>query len=170
MRMRPIRRSVVMVIFLVFVLAVTLQSPGSSYATDPEVKPLKDLPAGTIVQFAQWDWILLEPEEGYVFMMDSLGEHPFDTNNNNEFHPSRTSNIGYLLNTTDSSGIFYNLLSAAERSVVQTRTWTLEYAAGEEGSYPDKAANVGLLSSSRRSPILLIIGRRARSRKPTVSA
>jgi uncharacterized repeat protein (TIGR02543 family) len=104
---------------------------------------LKDLPAGSLLQFAGYDWIVLNPANGMLIMQSSYSEPvPFDTSmpgGNVYFNPGSPSNIGYLLNTT-----FFNSLSALDQSRIRTVTWEI----GPQGREWDHImdAKVGLLN------------------------
>jgi hypothetical protein len=95
---------------VVFVLLLTAAIAGLAVpaSAEGETKRLMDLEPGAIVEFAGQDWILLEPETGYVLRKEVL---PYELNiwSTNLYHSMdyyKTSdtyqtNIGYYLNGTD---------------------------------------------------------------------
>jgi len=116
----------------------------SEISSDPV--GLKDLPAGSLLQFAGYDWILLSPASGMLIMQSSYGAPvPYDTSlpgGNVFFQIGSTTNIGYLLNTT-----FLNSLSALDQSRIRTVTWEI----GPQGREWDHIldAKVGLLNCNQ---------------------
>lgn len=80
---------------------------------------IKNLPVGTEITFAGKQWIVLNPETGYVFMKDELPtSRAFDTNDKQNFNPNDSNNIAYYLNTT-----YYNTLKTEEKAFIQSHDW-----------------------------------------------
>lgn len=76
------------------------------------------MPAGSIVKFAGGkDYILLNPSQGLIYSVNSIGNRKFDINNG-YFKIDAIENIGYYLNN-----VFYNTLSEKEKSMILTSNW-----------------------------------------------
>ena len=93
----------------------------SEISSDPV--GLKDLPAGSLLQFAGYNWIVLNPSEGLLMKNTPYGsETPFSTTLDSGFpySPNTIGNVGYILNHD-----FYNSLNATDRARLQTRTWQI---------------------------------------------
>lgn len=115
---------------------------GDSFSLNVAISgSLKDLPAGTIINFAGYEWIVLDPTTGYMWMKGTTGQLAFDQNNSSSFNPNNMSNIGYTLNNT-----FYNSLPAEQRALIQTKNWTTGSETNESAS--SVSAKIGLLSYS----------------------
>lgn len=102
-----------------------------------ETKTLQDTNPGDEITFAGQQWIVLEPEEGYIFAKEAIGSRAFDPESN-QFDPTSSENIGYYLNVD-----YWGSLSLAEQRVIQDREWTLD---DFDVQYAPVVAKVGLLS------------------------
>lgn len=133
--------SAIIVVILVGALFIPIfaQDRGVVSAQEPSITKLKNMSAGDKISFAGRTWIVLNPEEGYIFSDDSIGKMAFDLNNKVEFNPNDSNNIGHYLNQT-----YYEGLTTPEREVIQETNWNI----GREGneSANNVTANIGLLS------------------------
>jgi|GEM_PF-6239367 len=104
---------------------------------------LNNLSAGSIIEFASTNWLLLDPSNGMLIRVYPYGDPVlYDSSTpggNVYFQPSSATNIGYLLNTT-----FLNSLSALDQSRIRTETWEI----GPQGHEWEHIINakVGLLN------------------------
>ncbi|MET4562166.1 hypothetical protein ABIA69_003352 [Lysinibacillus parviboronicapiens] len=89
---------------------------------------LNTLPAGSIINFAGRNWVLLNPSLGFIYMKDSLTKLAFDTGGSQYFTPSDNRNIGYYLNTT-----YYNTLIEVEKDLIVTNSWGIGSLSVTEG-------------------------------------
>lgn len=123
---------------------------------------LSSLAVGDTVNFAGYDWIVLDPAAGYLLMRDCFGSsRAFDSaedpnwngstyNGTLSFDPGNPYNIAWYLNSADEEGGFINSLLnsryAADAALIKPHGWAA-------GPYLDEAslvadAEVGLLSRS----------------------
>ena len=114
----------------------------SEISSDPVF--LRDVPAGSTVQFASYDWLVLDPANGMLIKQSPYGTPvPYDSSTpggNVYFQPSNASNIGFLLNTT-----FLSSLSALDQSRIRNVNWEI----GPQGHEWEHivGAKVGLLNT-----------------------
>jgi len=124
----------------------------------PYVNPrLDSLRAGTIVNFAGHNWVVLDPAKGYLLMKDNIRtfaegyNHPFtlafDTNIANPmFNPASSTSIAYYLDNT-----FYNSLPAATRDYILMHSWTTGPNSGQASNQENSTSSlsrIGLISYS----------------------
>ena len=131
---------------------------GSATAADaPEDIALKNYTAGSTIRFAGYNWILLDPETGYLLFKDiGTVKMRFDSTVANPFDPSVSTNIGYYLNET-----FYPSLPAADRARIQTHSWgigAVHFSNGGDESTPAVSANIGLISYNEWKAYQRLIG------------
>lgn len=150
-----------------------------------QVTELRSLPVGSEITFAGRQWILLNPETGYVVMKDELTKKAFEPEDANNFNPSDLNNIGYYLNT-----MYYDTLTDLEKKAIQSHDWGVGGLSDTEGGYglndglkatpsltltqmkerEDTAkvtANIGLLSVSDWRTYSKYIGQMSLNRLPT---
>ncbi|HWR61358.1 MAG TPA: Ig-like domain-containing protein, partial [Clostridia bacterium] len=110
---------------------------------------LSGLSVGSIVNFGGKEWILLNPQTGYMILKVNLGSLAYDNELGQRYNPSRTGNVAYYLNND-----FLNSLYAGDRSLVQEHTWGIGAATGDYGisvageNASTTSCKVGLLSCS----------------------
>ncbi|WP_165445109.1 OmpL47-type beta-barrel domain-containing protein [Gracilibacillus phocaeensis] len=139
------------VIFMLIILLVSplFPSMGSQniYAEESGQQQLKDLNQGEEITFAGSEWIVLDPDEGYIFSKESIGTKPFDNESplSNRLDPEDENNLAYYLNED-----YYNeAFTFAEQAVIEERTWGIESIdinGVGDGNEEQVNANVGLLS------------------------
>ncbi|GAB2533947.1 MucBP domain-containing protein [Gracilibacillus alcaliphilus] len=134
---------VTLLIGLLFTL-ILMPNKEVAYAEGSPVKQLKDLNQGDEISFADQEWTVLEPEEGYILIKDSLGRGQFDQEWSTRFDVSREVNIGYYLNTT-----YYDTLNDEEKEAILPREWGIGHEGDENGGTVE--AKIGLLSHSEWS-------------------
>lgn len=110
---------------------------------------LSSLSSGETIQFAGYTWIVLDPDTGYLLMLDDYGERiqfhrPIGGNYDDGFVPTDEKNIAYYLNND-----FYNSLPLVDRALIQDHSWTngatINY--GDESS-SSVTCKVGLIGRS----------------------
>lgn len=133
-------------------------APSSQVSVSPASPKLNTLKAGTVVNFAGYSWIVLDPSRGYLLMQSNLPTYrgivneplylPFDTNSNSPvFDPERETSIAYYLNNT-----FYNSLpSGCRSSITAFQRWGIGTNDGQGSNNENTAfttCKIGLISYS----------------------
>lgn len=101
---------------------------------EPKILPngkLKDQAPGTVINFADSLWTILEPTLGYLRKNESIGAMPFHSSRNGNiyFDPTQNDNLAQYLNTT-----FYETLSDKAKASILTKNWGIEGTTnGEHG-------------------------------------
>ncbi|MBM7679075.1 OmpL47-type beta-barrel domain-containing protein, partial [Gracilibacillus alcaliphilus] len=107
-------------------------------------KQLQDLEQGEEITFAGTEWIVLEPDEGYVLRKESIRNRQFNTNwwleSSNRFDPWKQYNLAHYLNVD-----YYNeAFTSAEQSAIEPRDWGIGDETDENADQVN--TNIGLLS------------------------
>ncbi|MED3554071.1 Ig-like domain-containing protein [Cytobacillus praedii] len=118
---------------------------------------LKDTKVGDIIYFAKQEWIVLNPETGFIILKGSFkwsGDTiDFSWKGNSLYDPKDTyNNLGYMLNEMFTRSFF----SDEDLNKVKTVNWTV----GPEGNESSKviSAKIGVLSVSEWEKYRPLIG------------
>ncbi|WP_068614792.1 S-layer homology domain-containing protein [Paenibacillus tuaregi] len=125
---------------LILALVVSAFSFDIQYAGAASIVPWKSaVHVGDTVSFSGRNWIVLDPDAGYLLAsdLDSGGPRSFDSSNKQLFDPENSENLAYWLNRD-----FFNSLS--DRLWIQNYGWKAGNEQDESGRIVN--ANVGLLS------------------------
>lgn len=94
----------------------------------PVEKLVENSTAGSIIKFANKDWVLLEPSSGHLIMKDILNKMVFDPSKTKIFDPSDINNVGYYLNDT-----YYNTLTTKEKAIIKATNFGIGDLSEAEG-------------------------------------
>ncbi|GIP22841.1 S-layer homology domain-containing protein [Paenibacillus sp. J22TS3] len=125
---------------LILALVASAFSFDTQHAGAASIVPWKSVVhVGDTVSFSGRNWIVLDPDAGYLLAsdLDSGGPRSFDSSNKQLFDPGNSENLAYWLNRD-----FYNSLS--DRLWIQNYGWKAGNEQDESGRIVN--ANVGLLS------------------------
>lgn len=118
-------------------VAVAATTPFDDKAEAANVQ-LNTLKAGSVISFAGYEWIVLNPSTGYILMKNDLENITFS--DVLKYDVTDSTNIAYYLNN-----FFYNSLPV-ERELIMEHSWTIGPDMDESRS--SVSAKVGLISMS----------------------
>lgn len=79
----------------------------------PETKKLHELPPYSVINFAEFLCLLIDPKNGYLFMIDSVGQAVFDTHSPTWYGKDNPNNIEITLNE-----VFYEKIPDSFRTLI----------------------------------------------------
>ncbi|RUT30520.1 hypothetical protein EJP77_11840 [Paenibacillus zeisoli] len=134
---RQIKKLNVLLIFTLLVSTFSFDLPKAA-ADGETIVPWKSIVhVGDTVKYGNKNWIVLDPNTGYLIASDLDGTRAFDSNNNQLFNPGDGANIASWLN-----GAYYNNLP--DHLWIQNSSWNIGNETNEAALSVN--AKVGLLS------------------------
>lgn len=111
-----------------------------------KVKPIKEVTAGTIVELNSKQYIVIDPQKGYLWMSENYTSgRAFDSRakeySASPFDPNSSSNIAYYLNNT-----FLKSLPRKYQDAIITHNWGTGHHRNERAT--TASAKIGLISYS----------------------
>ncbi|MNK80699.1 Cellulosome-anchoring protein precursor [compost metagenome] len=134
---RQIKKLNVLLILTLLVSAFSFDIPQAAADAETLVPWKSVVHVGDTVKYGNKNWIVLDPNTGYLIASDLDGAQAFDLNNNQLFNPGDRDNIASWLN-----GSYYNNLP--DHLWIQNSSWNIGNELNESGMSVN--AKIGLLS------------------------
>lgn len=134
---RKTKKLNVLLIFTLLVSVFSFDLPKAAADMETIVPWQSVVHLGDTVKYGNKNWIVLDPNTGYLIASDLDGTRAFDLNNNQLFNPGDGANIASWLN-----GSYYNNLP--DHLWIQNSSWNIGNETNEAGMSVN--AKIGLLS------------------------
>jgi len=103
--------------------------------------PIEDIPNGSIVEFGNIEWIVVDNVKRYLLSKNSVTERAYSIDSNSNFNLASQESIAYWLN-----GEFLERFNTVEKSQIEVKTWNTGSELLESASSVD--CKIGMFSLS----------------------